>query len=220
MQNPAAYRMKRVTDIWRRPTWPIALLLALTLLQGSCGRQPVPLPRLDAQAVVLAFGDSLTFGTGAAPDDSYPMQLGRAIGRNVVAFGVPGEVSQSGRARLESVLDEVKPALLLLCHGGNDFLQKRDESVLANNLRAMIESARRRNIAIVLIGVPKPALVLSTASVYETIAKEMNIPLEAKALANILSDNQLKADRAHPNAQGYAKLAEAVAKLLKAHGAL
>jgi acyl-CoA thioesterase I len=84
----------------------------------------------------------------------------------------------------------------------------------------MTESARRRNVAIVLFGAPKPALVPSTASPYETIAKEMNVPLEGRALASILGDKQLKADRVHPNAQGYAKLAEAVARVLKAHGAL
>ncbi len=202
------------------PIRVVACLVAAILTLSSCGQKTALLPRLDAQAVVLAFGDSLTFGTGAPAGESYPMHLGRAINRKVVRFGVPGEVSEVGRIRLEAVLDEVKPALLLLCHGGNDILQKRDEAALANNLRTMILAARNRKIAVVLIGVPKPGLWLSTASVYEAVAKDMNVPLEGKALASILGDNRLKADHVHPNSQGYAKLAGAVAKLLRERGAI
>jgi acyl-CoA thioesterase I len=212
-----------VTRSWfddRRLVCLIALIVTAMALLVACGGKRVALPKLDAQAVVLAFGDSLTFGTGAGPAESYPVQLSRAIQRKVVASGAPGEISAVGLARLEAVLEEFNPALLLLCHGGNDFLQKRDEAVLANNLRAMIQAAQARNIAVVLIGVPKPGLMLSTAAIYETIAKEMKIPVEGKVLADVLSDNRLKADPAHPNAQGYAKMAAAIAKLLKEHGAI
>jgi lysophospholipase L1-like esterase len=194
-------------------------LLLLVVLATACGG-PAKLPLLSQDAVVLAFGDSLTFGTGANPNESYPARLEALIGRKVVASGVPGEVSAAGLSRLSSALEETKPQLLILCHGGNDFLRKLDDAQAANNLRAMVRLAKTQGAQIVLIGVPKPGLLPSAAGFYEDIAKEFKLPYEGAALRKILTDNALKSDLVHPNAAGYARLAEAVAALLKKAGAV
>src|SRR5689334_3891381 len=86
------------------------------LLACACGSKN-RIDKLDANATLLAFGDSLTFGTGASPSEAYPAVLERSIGRKVVNAGVPGETSGQGLERLPEVLDEVKPKLLVLCHG-------------------------------------------------------------------------------------------------------
>jgi len=190
------------------------------LLLAACGARTPPLPRLGTDAVVLAFGDSLTFGTGAEPRQSYPVQLEKLIGRKVVAAGVPGELSAQGLARLPATLEEAKPQLVILCHGGNDLLRKLDEGQLANNLRAMVGLARARGAEVVLIGVPKPGLLPSPAAFYAEIAKELRLPYEGAALRKILTDNALKSDFVHPNAAGYTRLAQAIADLLKKAGAV
>ena len=195
-----------------------AAALAATVLAG-CGKAP-KLDRLDANATVLAFGDSLTFGTGAADTESYPAALQRLIGRKVIAAGVPGETSQEGVARLPEALDEFKPQLLILCHGGNDFLRKLGEQNAAANVRNMVKLARGRGIAVVLIATPKPGLMPSAPEFYAGIAKEFGIPLEDGVLKKVLTDNALKSDLIHPNAKGYARIAEAVAQLLKSAGAI
>lgn len=195
-----------------------SLLLVLTV--AGCGGTTVKLPRLPGDAVVLAFGDSLTFGTGTTPDKNYPAALERKIGLKVIAAGIPGEVSAAGLARLPEVLDEVKPKLLILCHGGNDMLRKLGTAQAAGNIRAMISLARSRGIDVVLLGVPSPGLLLSTADHYDEIAKEMKLAYEGKAIAKVLSDSALKSDAIHPNAEGYQRLADAVAELLKKSGAI
>ena len=201
------------------PTGALLFLLLCLLLLCSC-QKTQKLPPLAGDAVILAFGDSLTYGTGAERSESYPAILATLTGRRVINAGVPGEVSEEGRARLAGVLDETRPALLLLCLGGNDFLRRRDPMQVKENLRAMVQSARERGIAVVLIAVPTLGFGLHVPPLYEELAKEEGIPLQGKILAEILGDAALKADPIHPNAAGYKELAIALEKLLRQSKAL
>src|SRR5258706_627300 len=197
----------------------LTVLAAAAVALSGCSRGP-RLDKLERDAVVLAFGDSLTFGTGADPRESYPAVLERAIGRRVVNAGVPGEVSAEGLARLPETLDEVQPRLLILCHGGNDFLRRLDEARAAENLRAMIRLARSRGIAVVLLATPKPGLPPSVPRFYGEIASEFALPFEDEVIRSVLFDNALKSDMVHPNARGYAAIAAALQKLLRKGGAI
>ncbi len=200
--------------------WRIKMLLLLAVALAGCGGGTPKLALLPADAVVLAFGDSLTFGTGAQAETSYPAVLEKLIGRKVWSAGVPGEVSAAGLARLPSALDFYQPRLLILCHGGNDFLRKLGDAQAAENLRAMIRLAKARGIEVMLVAVPKPGLLPSPPDFYAGIAKEFGLPHEDEALKAILRDHELKSDIAHPNARGYARLAEAIAAQLKKSGAV
>ena len=196
----------------------VAFLFAVVV--AACGDDPPPLPKLAPDAVILAFGDSLTHGTGARDYQSYPAVLESRTGRRVINAGVPGEESDKGLRRLPSLLDRYRPDLLVLCHGGNDILRKRDPAATERNLREMILLSRERNIPVVLIAVPDIGLFLSPSDIYETVAEDMQVPIENDVLADILGDNHFKSDHVHPNADGYARMAEAVQALLSEHGAL
>ncbi|MCF7821261.1 MAG: arylesterase [Mariprofundaceae bacterium] len=195
------------------------LLLVFCLLFPACSSQP-QLPGLAPDATILSFGDSLTYGTGAKKNESYPAVLSRLTGLNVVNAGIPGEVTTAGVARLADVLEEVQPSLLLLCHGGNDMIRKESLPMAADNLRAMITMAKQQGISVMLIAVPRPGLLLSPPEFYEQVAEEMNIPVETDVLADILSDRSLKSDTIHPNREGYRAMAERIFQLLKEVGAL
>jgi acyl-CoA thioesterase I len=193
---------------------------ALCGVLAACGGAKVSLPPLAPDAVVLAFGDSLTYGTGAARSDSYPAVLEARIGRKVVNAGVPGETSAEGLARLPEVLDETKPALLVLCHGGNDFLRRLDEARTGENLREMIRIARGKGVPVVLLATPRPSLPPAIPEFYRVIAAEMAVPYEEAIIRTVLTDNRLKSDLVHPNAQGYAQIAGAVEGVMRRSGAL
>ena len=185
----------------------------------ACGERP-KLEHLPADAVVLAFGDSLSFGTGADEDESYPAQLERMIGRRVVRAGVPGEVTAQALARLPEALDEHAPRLLLLCIGGNDFLRRMGNEQAERNVRAMVKLARTRGIDVVLIGTPEPGFSISPPAFYAGIAAEYRLPYEGAIIAEVLKDRGLKADPIHPNARGYKLIAERLADTLKQSGAI
>jgi len=196
-----------------------ALVAAFLLLLSACGQQ-AKLPPLAPDAVVLAFGDSLTYGTGANDEQSYPAQLARITGRRVVREGVPGEVSATGLARLPAVLDAHQPRLLILCHGGNDFLRRLPKEQAAENVRAMIRLAKDRGVEVLLIGTPEIGFTLTPPEFYAGIAKQFGIPYEGDVLTKILRNGELKSDQIHPNAQGYRLMAERVAELLRKSGAI
>ena len=197
----------------------LALFWVAALALGGCGDAP-QLARLAPDAVVLAFGDSLTYGTGAAEADSYPAQLERLIGRKVVRAGVPGEVSAQALARLPAALEEHQPKLLVLCIGGNDFLRNLSQAEAAANLRRMIAVAKEKGAAVLLIGTPEKGLLVTPPKFYAEIAKELRVPYEGKVIGEILRSSELKSDPIHPNARGYRLMAERVAELLKKAGAV
>ncbi|WP_033423323.1 arylesterase [Geopsychrobacter electrodiphilus] len=189
-------------------------LLPLLLLFASCDAKPTIRP-LAPGATILAFGDSLTHGNGASAGQSYPALLAELLGVRVVNAGVPGEVSSAGRQRLPGVLEKVQPQLVILIHGGNDFLQRLDVMQAKQNLRAMIEICRQQGADVVLAGVPQLGLFLSPAPFYAELAEEYRLPYLEDTLSDILKDRSLKSDAVHPNAAGYRQLAEALAKLIR-----
>lgn len=195
------------------------IIVAATLLPTACSPAP-QLPLLAADATILAFGDSLTAGTGAGETESYPAVLARLTGRKIVNAGVPGEVSADGVQRLPELLEREHPALLILCHGGNDLLAHQDHQLIAGNLRAMLRLAGERGVPVLLVAVPAPDLSLKPPPLYEELSREFHVPVEQKALSQILGKGSLKSDYIHPNAAGYRLLAEALVKRLKRGGAL
>jgi acyl-CoA thioesterase-1 len=195
------------------------IAVCVALLLAACDRAPT-LPRLNQQDVIVAFGDSLTHGTGASDDTAYPAVLGSLTGRTVINAGVPGDTTTSGLQRLPEVLDEYKPRLVLLCLGGNDMLRKQPAAATESNLRLLVQTIRASGAEVVLIGVPEPRLFGGAPGFYARVAEDMQLPLEADVFNDVLKDNNLKSDPIHANAAGYRVVAERLAELLREAGAL
>ena len=196
------------------------LVMLCSVLLAGCGSGTPRVAKLGASDVVLAFGDSLTYGTGARSEDSYPVVLGQLIGRTVVRAGVPGEMTAGGLQRLPGVLDEYQPRLVIICLGGNDMLRKVAPANIEANLREILQLIKSRGLDVMLIGVPAPGLITSAPQFYEKLAQEFRVPYEGKVVTSVLYKAELKSDPVHPNAAGYRRMAEAVAKLLRDAGAL
>ncbi len=198
-----------------RPVWAGVTLLLVV----ACSGQPSLAP-LDPDDVIVAFGDSLTHGTGVDPKYSYPAILEALSGHRVIRSGVPGELSRDGVKRLGRVLEETDPALVILCHGGNDVLRRVDPAQTEHNLRAMTRMVRDHGARVAVLAVPKFGLFPEPFGFYEAIAGDLQVPVEYDILAELESDSAMKSDRVHFNRTGYRKMAEATHALLKDAGAL
>ncbi|MGR8940938.1 MAG: GDSL-type esterase/lipase family protein [Gammaproteobacteria bacterium] len=199
----------------------IVQTIMLALLLTACGKPSNSLEKLPEHAVILAFGDSLTYGTGASTQNDYPSILQKLTARRVINAGRPGEISGDGAKRLPALLDQHRPDLLILIHGGNDMLRRIPSEQTVDNLKQMITLARNRQVGVVMLGVPKPNILwISSAEFYQAIAEAMNVPIDVETLPEVLGDNSLKSDMIHPNDQGYEKIATEIHSLLIDAGAL
>ena len=174
---------------------------------------------LTSKDTILAFGDSLTYGYNTEPSKSYPSILSRKLGMKVINAGVIGETSEGGLKRLPKLLKDNSIKLMILCFGGNDILQKKSMLTLKDNIKNIIQMAKKKNIDVLLISVPNISLFgLSPLELYKEVAEEENIPILEGMLGNILSKPSLKSDRIHPNALGYKEMAEKIYESLIKHG--
>lgn len=170
---------------------------------------------LPLDTKVLAFGDSLTAGYKVDSDKNYPSQLSLLLQADVINAGITGELSREGLKRLPALLEKHNPQILIICHGANDIIRRRSLIEAKENIKKMIELARKKNIHVVLVGVPTVEIVsLSTAEFYFDISNETGVPLESDALEEILADDSLKVDQLHPNEAGYKVLSNKLANLI------
>lgn len=197
------------------------LILVIIVIVGinyyrSSNEADIQTLTLPLDTKVLAFGDSLTLGTGASADKSYPSILAELVHTTVINAGISGELSEQGLARLPMLLESHKPDILILCYGGNDMLRKKDLSQTKANLNAMVKMAKEKGVYVLLVGVPTmDILTFTVPGFYYEVARENGIEIEDRSLKKIFdNESTLKADRVHPNAEGYEIMARNIARML------
>jgi acyl-CoA hydrolase len=187
---------------------------AVVCVAAACGKKPATGRKVAVGATVLALGDSITFGTGAAPEASYPAVLAKRTGWNVVNAGIPGDTSAQALSRLPALLQEYAPSLVLVSIGGNDFLRRLPEGETRANIRQICERSLATGAQTLLVAVPALSATaaitgtLSDHAMYEEIAQAFKLPLHARGWAAVLSNPALRSDQIHANAQGYDQFAQ------------
>jgi lysophospholipase L1-like esterase len=198
-----------------------ALAVAVSATLAGCGRDAATMAgcSLPSGATVLAIGDSLTRGHGA-PGNGYAEQLQALLPADisVVNAGIDGERSEGLLQRIDAALDEHRPAVVLITTGGNDFLRRVPDDQTRRNVAAIVDRVRDQGATPVLFGIPRASLtaaagLLSEHELYEDLAED-GVPVIRDVVTRVLSDEALKADRIHPNASGYARLAQAAQQAL------
>lgn len=180
----------------------IASLLLLLLSAAAAGTE-VP--------TVLVFGDSLSAGYGIEVDQSWAALLQTRLEEQgyehrVVNASISGETTEGGVTRIDDVLQNFSPELLILELGANDGLRGFPTSRMKENLETMITRARAAGATVVLLGIRIPVnygprYSKEFEAVFRDVAEELNVRWIEFFMDGIaLNDELLQGDRIHPNA--------------------
>jgi acyl-CoA thioesterase I len=178
-----------------------------------------------ARPRIVALGDSLTVGLGLVERESFPSRLQAKIDEDgyqfeVVNAGVSGDTSAGGLRRLDWALEgEVRVMILAL--GANDGLRGLSVADMKQNLTAIIDRAREKNVVVILAGMEAPPnygpeYVQSYRAAFRDVAAKKRvlfIPFLLDKVAGVPALNQ--ADGIHPNAGGAQMIAETVWPVLR-----
>ncbi|MFC3102110.1 arylesterase [Altererythrobacter lauratis] len=208
--------------------WAITIM-ALAL--AACGNQAAPpapaeaastqsaagqaAPVTGPERVILAFGDSLFAGYNLAEQEGYPEQLqvalrAEGINARVIDAAVSGDTTAAGRQRIAFVLDnaETTPHLAIVELGGNDMLRGLPPSATRENLAAILDELKARNIPVLLMGMRAPPNMgaqyqAEFDAIYPDLARQYGAALVPFFLEAVYDKPELNLpDRIHPTAEG------------------
>lgn len=115
----------------------------------------------EAEVRILAFGDSLIYGSGLPKADGFVPQLQAWLRTNgapdavVLNAGVPGETSGQGLARIGSALG-ARPDAVIVALGANDLLRGLPTGAMFRNLDGILAEVEGQGLPALLAGLPAP----------------------------------------------------------------
>lgn len=171
----------------------------------------LPLMAAEPRTLVV-LGDSLSAGYGIAEDDSWVSLLEERLGEThprwrVVNASVSGETTDGGLRRVDRLLDQHQPELLLVQLGGNDGLRGFPHQETRENLAGIIERGQEAGARVLLLGIELPPnygrrYTETFARQYPTLAEEYDIPLLPFLLEGVYDrKGMMQSDGIHPTAE-------------------
>lgn len=164
----------------------------------------------SASKTLLVLGDSISAEYGLPRDSGWVNLLQKRLSDDklpvtVINASISGETTAGGLTRLPALLQQHKPAVLIIELGGNDGLRGLSLAATQSNLREMIRFADRIGARVLLLGmrVPPnygPDYSKRFAAMYQGLARERNVKL-VPFLFTGLEDTErfFQQDRIHPN---------------------
>jgi acyl-CoA thioesterase I len=194
------------------------VFLLLPLLLGASAKTVV--------GPVLVLGDSLSAAYRIAPEASWVALLEQRLGkagtpaRAIVNASISGETTAGGLARLPALLDQHKPALVMIELGANDGLRGLPLKEIRANLIRLIQLSQAASAKVLLIGIELPVNYGpqyrdGLRGLYRDLATEFKLPLVPFLLEGIALDATLMQDDGlHPTAAAQPKVLENVWPML------
>lgn len=163
---------------------------------------------------VICFGDSLTYGTGAAKGMDYPSQLSRLIGIEVVNAGVPGDTTAKALNRIDEIIG-MEPRIVLITLGGNDLKNRVNKEIAFKNFEKLIRIIQTNGALVIIGGIDVPFWGRGFGKAYVELSEKTGSVLIKNIFKDILGKPQLMSDSIHPNSKGYTIMTNHFYKALK-----
>lgn len=169
---------------------------------------------------VLFLGDSIAAGFGVRKNQAFPSVLADRLADEGVAIevlngGVFGFTSFGGLALPD--LASLRPDVVVVELGGNDFLHGISLEITRRNLEQILRAGRDMGARVLLVGVVLPNFLRKTErgqafeQLYPTLADELSVPLVPDMFADILGNPRfMQQDAIHPTAEGQMVVADNV----------
>ncbi len=163
-------------------------------------------------ASILVLGDSLSGAWGINTDEGWVALLQQQISRQgydykVINASVSGDTTRTGLTRIDSALQEHKPAIVIVALGGNDGLRGLAFTEIENSLASIIQHCQKDDVQVLLSGVRLPpnygpVYIEQFAALYRGLAERYDIPLVPRMLDQVAENRELmQPDGIHPNAE-------------------
>jgi len=199
--------------ITRVTVFAAALCAALAL---GCAKAPKNADAARAGPIVC-LGDSVTAGLGVEPAQAYPSLLAALTGRRIVNAGVSGDTTADALERLDRDVLALRPGLVIIELGGNDYLKQLPLAQTGANMSEIIRKVQAAGAMAAVVDPGGTLLLRNYSAAFKEIAAEHNAFFFRHLLGNVLAKPSLKTDQVHPNAEGHKKLAGGLYDGLKRH---
>lgn len=178
------------------------------------------------QATLLVFGDSLSAGYGLAQNTGWVDLLQRRLQEKqlpyrVVNASISGETTAGANVRLEAILKQYQPNLVVVELGGNDGLRGLSLASVRKNLDAMIRLCLMKGAKVLLIGIRLPTNYGKTYTekfqgIFVELAQRHRVPLVPSLMTGFETRRELfQPDGIHPAAAAQTIMLDNVWQQLK-----
>jgi acyl-CoA thioesterase-1 len=187
-------------------------LLAFNLTVFAADKKP---------ASILVLGDSLSGAYGINTQEGWVALLQQKISKHgfeykVINASVSGDTTRTGLSRIDSALQQHKPAIVILALGGNDGLRGLAFSEIESSLASIIERCQQDNTSVLLAGVRLPpnygpAYNEKFAALYRGLSERYGVTLVPRMLDQVAENPELmQEDGIHPKAEAQAQIMQNV----------
>ncbi len=206
----------------RRPNFsffcPLSSVLCLLSFVFLTGCSKPEIRNLNAQgANIICFGDSITFGYGANPQEDYPATLRKMVNLPVINAGVDGDTTFAALERLENDVLAKNPRLVIVEFCGNDFLKKIPQEDTVKNLAVIIERIQEKGAMVALVDISAGMFFWEYRVAFKKLAAEKRAIFIPVILNRIITNPAMKSDFFHPNARGYQVIANRIYRAIAAY---